>query len=353
MAIMGYTGVMGSGKTYEAVSTAALTALRDGRRVVTNISGFNFQAIRDHIGPLKDGSLLEPDCVVVVKSERIREPHFFFDPDVEADSVVKAGDLVLIDEVWAFWGTDQKLSPEHQKFFRMHRHYTELGTGTSCDLVIMIQDLSSLHRFIRGVLESNFKFTKMKTLGLSSRYRVEVYEGNRQRKATLVSASIKKYDKRIFPLYKSYDAGVGKEKVVDDRQNLFKNRWFVFVMVAAVVGLLWSGWWFFGWIARMRSGGGVAPKAQPTASVAPGSTAAGPLPLSSAPGVVGSPVDASRDVRLVAIVEPKLGEVTVIFQTSDGRYVRQRMDAGRVDGWQSLAAYQGRMAGFAFGGKSR
>lgn len=350
MAIMAYTGVMGSGKTYEAVSTVALTALKAGRRVVTNISGFNFEAIRDYIGPLKGGALLESDRILVIQSERIRLPNFFYDPDAEADSVVKPGDLVLIDEVWAFWGTDTKLSSEHQKFFRMHRHYTELGTGTSCDLVIMIQDLSSLHRFIRGVLESNFKFTKLKSLGLSSHYRVEVYEGNKQRRATLVSASVKKYDKRIFPLYKSYDAGVGKEKVVDDRQNIFRNGWFVGVMIASVIGLLVAGWWFVGWVSKMRAGGAshnLVQKEQSTPGAVQGSTSP-----TGAPSAKALP-DVSKDVRLVAVLEPSMGEVTVILQTSDGRYFRQRMNSGLVDGWQSVAGYQGHMVGFAFGGRSK
>jgi len=255
MAIIAYTGVMGSGKTYEAVKSAAMAALKAGRRVVTNISGFNYEAIRDYLGPL-DGDLLQPEKVLVVPSSRVTEPHFFYDPDVEADSVVKPGDLALLDEVWAFWGREVKLSPEHQKFFRMHRHYTELGTGMSCDLVLMIQDLTSLHRFIAGVLESSFKFTKMKSLGLTSRYRVEVYEGNKQRKATLVSASVNKYDKRIFPLYTSYDGGHGKERTVDDRQNLLRNPWFLSVAIVSTLALIAGAWWFVGWVQKMRTGGG-------------------------------------------------------------------------------------------------
>jgi zona occludens toxin len=353
MAIMAYIGVMGSGKTYEGVSTASLNALKCGRRVVTNIAGFNFQAIRDHLGQLSDGSHLEPDKIVVVPSKRITEPHFFFDPETNAESVVKPGDLVLIDEVWSFWGTDAKLSPEHQKFFRMHRHYTEEGSGTSCDLVIMIQDLTSLHRFIRGVLESTFKFTKMKTLGLSSRYRVEVYEGNRQRKATLVSASVKKYDAKIFPLYKSYDSGAGKEAVVDDRQNLFKNTWFVGVMIASLVGLGWSAWWFAGWVGHMRSGGADSAKDKAQVTTQQSAQAVrsqGSTPLTAA---AAAPVEVAKDTRLVAVVEPAAGETVVVFQTSEGRYVRQRMNAGLIDGWQTMAGYQGRMVGFSFGGKPR
>ena len=351
MAIIAYTGVMGSGKTYEAVSTAILTALKAGRRVVTNIAGLNFEAIRDYLGQLNDGSLLEPEKILLVASSRITEPYFFFDPDLPNDTVVKPGDLVVIDEVWSFWGTDCKLSLEHQKFFRMHRHYTELGTGTSCDLCLQIQDLMSLHRFVRGVLESTYKFTKMKTLGLSSRYRVEVYEGSRQRKATLVSASLKKYDPRIFPLYKSYEGKNGKEQVVDDRQNLFRNKWFITVFFVSIVGLVGSGYWFVRWIANMQDGGSSgAPTAQVPVksvdqlrSVAP--SQATPFQQASVP--------ASDDYRLVSVLEPINGETVVIFQTADGRFIRRRMDSGVIDGWQTMAGHQGRMVGFSFGSKTK
>ena len=343
MAIIVYTGVMGSGKTYEAVSTAALTALRQGRRVVTNISGFNYEAIREHLGDLKDGSHLDADRVLVVNSSRITEPYFFYDPDVVHDSVVKPGDLVLIDEVWAFWGTGLKLSTEHQKFFRMHRHYSETGTGTSCDLLIMIQDLASLHRFIRGVVQSTFKFSKMVTLGLTSRYRVEVYEGNKQNRATLVSANVNKYDKRIFPLYKSYDGVDGKEKTVDDRQNLFANKWFLFVFACAFVALISAGWWLFSWIGEMTSGGKDAKQAIPTQSQPSFSNSQSQTLLTPAL------VPLSAEFRLVAVLETPSGETFLTFQTPDGRFVRKRMDAGHIDGWQTVAGFEGRMVGFTFG----
>jgi zona occludens toxin len=314
---------------------------------VTNISGFNFEAIRDHVGELKDGAHLEPDRVLVIPSSRITEPHFFYDPDVPHESVVLPGDLVLIDEVWAFWGTGGKLSSEHQKFFRMHRHYTEQGTGTSCDLCIMIQDLSSLHRFIRGVLESTYKFTKMKTLGLSSRYRVEVYEGNKQSRATLVSVTVKKYDKRIFPLYQSYEGGQGKEKSVDDRQNLFHNKWFVGTFAVALLALLAGGWWFVRWVGHMQNGGKEGTKVASLSNSQQPQQPGQNTPASSGPPqVVG-------DYRLVMVLESSLGESVVLLQTPEGRYVRRRMEAGLIDGWQSVAGYQGRMVGFSFGGKAK
>jgi zona occludens toxin len=342
VAIICYTGVMGSGKTYEAVSTAALNALRDGRRVVTNIAGFNFDAIQAHLGEFKDGSLLNEDRVLVVSSTRITEPFFFFDPEVQNETVVLPGDLVLIDEVWAFWGTGIKLSTEHQKFFRMHRHYTEAGTGTSCDLVIMIQDLSSLHRSIRGVLQSTFKFSKMLSLGLTSRYRVEVYEGNKQSRATLVSVSNNKYDKKIFPLYQSYEGGNGNEKSVDDRQNLFANKWFLLVFVSSIFGLIWAGSWLFSWINEMTSGGKDAKPVTPQPAQAISSNL-------QTQALSPASIPLAAEIRLVAVLETPGGETLLTFQTPDGRFVRKRMDAGHIDGWQTVAGFEGRMVGFAFG----
>jgi zona occludens toxin len=348
MAIIAYTGVMGSGKTYEAVKSAALPALKAGRRVVTNISGFNYEAIRDYLS----GSLSEPlekEMIVVIKSARVTEPNFFYNPEVEAESVVKPGDLVLLDEVWMFWGTDSKLSEEHKTFFRMHRHYTEEGSGTSCDLVLMIQDLMSLHRFIRAVLESSYKFTKLKTLGLTSRYRVEVFEGRRQTRPTLVTASINKYDQRIFPLYKSYEGSNGKEKTVDGRQNLFRNYWFLSILIGSALGVTTLGWMFYGLVQKMLGGGNdqasVETVAAPVNSqIVPRSPA---QTLSTASNATPAAIPA-KDVKLVAIISPSEGEAFAVLRTSEGYYVHQRMKGGVVDGWQSLASHQGRMVGFLF-----
>lgn len=337
---MVYTGVMGSGKTYEGVSTASLNALRQGRRVVTNIAGFNFSAIRDFLGPLKDGLMLSEDKVVVIPSKSITESNFFYDPDnKDSDSIVKPGDLVLIDEVWAFWGTDSKLLPEHQKFFRMHRHYTESDSGVSCDLVIMIQDLSSLHRSIRGVIESNFKFTKLKSLGLTSRYRLEIFEGNRQRRGSLVTASVKKYDKRIFPLYKSYDAGTGKESVVDARQNLLNNKYFLVVMVIAIFGFIGAGWWFVRYVNNLQNGG-VPSKQINSSNGTQSKSSAGSASTSE------NRSQSRSQARLVALVEQPGGESLILIQFADGRFLRQRMNGGVIDGWQSTAAIDGQLVGF-------
>ena len=320
MAITVYTGVMGSGKSYEAVSTALLNALRAGRRVVTNVSGLNKDKVFDYLG-----GDFDDDKILVVHSDDVVKPNFFFDPDEpDAVSVVRKGDLVLMDEVWAFWGTDQKILPAHQKFFRMHRHYTDDATNVSCDLVILIQDLMSLHRNVRSVVETNMRFVKLKSLGLSSGYRVEIYEGNKQTKARLTSTLIKKYDKAIFPLYQSYEGGKGKELSADDRQNIFKSPWFVATLVGGVVLTVVLGVMLYRLVAKMR-----APDPAPSS---PAAQAAPALPAASSQA--SSRLEPKR--RLVGLVTSSSGDSVAIFRDADGTLVRTKVHSGFIDGWSSV-----------------
>jgi len=257
-------------------------------------------------------------------------------------SVVSPGDFVVIDEAWRYWSASEKLSSEHMNFFRMHRHYVA-DNGIACDLLVIIQDFASLHRFLRGVCELVLVFQKLKVLGFSSRYRVEVYEGKPSKRSLVSTSPIQKYDKRIFPLYKSYDGAQGKESQTDDRQNLFKNKYFICSMVIGIAMFGYGSKWLYSFLTRLN--GNQESKSQP----------ASPQIMSSA--MNGTRAQSGKDkaqlpsdVRLVSILEPSVGETIVVFQLSDGRYVRKSMKGGFVDGWQSVAAYDGRMIGFAFGG---
>lgn len=220
MAINAYVGVMGSGKSYEVVNSVILAAVLAGRRVVTNISGIAPELILERCRKKSPTSNL--GSVVYVPIEEITKDGFFpiFDPP--KSGFVQPGDLICIDEAWKFWDSSDKISDEHMDFFRMHRHYVA-ENGTSCDMSLMIQDMGSLHRKVKAVVEVTFRMVKLKTLGFSKVYRVEVYEGHKLTKSTRVDQHINKYDKTIFPLYQSYKGGVGKEAQMDSRQNIFKK----------------------------------------------------------------------------------------------------------------------------------
>jgi zona occludens toxin len=243
MAINAYTGLMGTGKSFEVVASVIVPAIKAGRRVVTNIDGIQPQAIYDYLVNVKncDGDTLGQ--VVPVTNDDINKLGFFPD-ETKPDqvSIVQPGDMVAVDECWNFWGDDNKISPEHQQFFRMHRHFTNPTTGLTCDIVLMIQDLGSLNRKIRSIIELTSRTVKLKALGAPKTYRIELYEGYKLNAKTKLDTFVKKYDPAIFPLYKSYAAGTGKEKPIDSRQNILTNPrlWFSVVFFSLLLGV--GGW---------------------------------------------------------------------------------------------------------------
>lgn len=247
MPINAYTGLMGSGKSYECVSSVILEAVRRGRRVITNVADIDSDAIRAYLHDKHGDELEKLGHVVHVSNDTVSSPEFFCH-GTEVDTTVQPGDLVCIDEAWRFWGCDCKIAQEHKIFFREHRHYVSPVTKVCCDLVLMVQDITDLHRILRVVVEMTFRTVKLKSLGLSKAYRVEVYEGYKLNAKTRVNTFPKKYDKAIFPLYSSYTGGTGKEHQIDDRQNLLKD-WRLWALVIGTIIVFAVGfynmWKFF------------------------------------------------------------------------------------------------------------
>lgn len=223
MPINAYTGLPGSGKSYEVVSSVILKAVADGRRVVTNVDGIDGDAVRAYVHDKRGISFDRLGHVIHVTNEQV-EDRFFFpfeQKQVDGENVysdekafVKGGDLVCIDEAWRFWGTAVKIQKEHAVFFREHRHFVDPQTRVSCDLVLMVQDISDLNRVLKVVVELNFRTTKIKSLGLSKTYKVEMWEGYKQAAKNRASVETKKYDPEIFPLYSSsFGRGAGRRAV--------------------------------------------------------------------------------------------------------------------------------------------
>ena len=247
MPINAYTGLMGSGKSFECVSSVIVPAVAAGRAVVTNVDGIDGDAIRAYCREKFGTSPETLGTVRHCKNEDVSRPDFLPHGD-NVDTFCRPGDMVCIDEAWRFWGTDCKLLPEHKVFFREHRHYVHPESKVSCDLVLMVQDISDLHRTLKVVVELTFRTTKIKSLGLSKVYRVEMWEGYKLTSKLRVSVANKKYDPEIFPLYSSYDGGKGKELQVDSRQNVLKSKALWFLVALVVVGFcggVYAIRWFF------------------------------------------------------------------------------------------------------------
>lgn len=224
MAINVYTGLMGSGKSYECVSSVIIPAIRQGRRVVTNVDGIDGEAIRAYCVTKFNLNLQDLGHVIHCLNEQVHRADFLPHGGGNEDTFCHAGDLICIDEAWRFWGADCKIIGEHRIFFREHRHYVDAEKNISCDLVVMVQDISDLNRILKVVIELSFRTSKLKSLGFSKVYRVDMWQGYKQTIKGRVSSETKKYNPEIFPLYSSYVGGKGKEVVVDDRQNIFKQK---------------------------------------------------------------------------------------------------------------------------------
>ncbi|MCA1323759.1 zonular occludens toxin family protein [Herbaspirillum sp. alder98] len=246
MGINVYTGLMGSGKSYEVVSEVIVPAIAQGRRVVTNVDGIDGEKIRDYIEKnykVVPGTLGE---VVHITNGDVPKQKFFPYYDAQkgahTDTTVQPGDLVCIDEAWRFWpATGATLLEEHKSFFLEHRHFTNADTGVACDLVLMIQDMSTLNRFVKNVVAFHIRTHKKISLGLSNTYSVSIFEGNKQTKAVRISVTLRKYRKDIFPLYSSFKGGAaGKIVNVDKRQNMMARR-KVWVMAGVMLVALAIG----------------------------------------------------------------------------------------------------------------
>ena len=233
MPINTYTGLMGSGKSYECVSSVIVPAVRNGRRVVTNVDGIDGDAIRAYCQEKYGVNYDQLGTVVHCTNDDVGKADFLPYGRDDVDTFCQPGDMICIDEAWRFWGTDCKLLPEHKVFFREHRHYVDPNTKVSCDLVLMVQDISDLNRSLKVVVEVTFRTTKLKTLGLNRAYRVEWWEGYKLTNKGRVGVQNKRYDNDIFPLYSSYTGGKGRELQVDSRQNVLKSPklWLLAVAV--------------------------------------------------------------------------------------------------------------------------
>jgi zona occludens toxin len=240
-----YTGLMRSGKSYEVVSEVIVPAIRGGRNVVTNVDGISQEKIHEYLKrKYPDDDETKYGKVVHVTNAEVFDDKFFpyYDDEKNAhtDTTVQPGDLVAIDEAWRFWGKGMKIKKNHQSFILEHGHFTHSVTNVACDIVLMIQDMGTLHTFLRNVIAFSFRTNKKVALGLAKVYSLNMWEGKSLTKGNHIGQWTRKYKPEIFPLYSSFKGGAEGVMVnVDKRQNVFRNWkvWMPFVLCFVVIGL--------------------------------------------------------------------------------------------------------------------
>lgn len=327
MPINVYTGLMRSGKSYEVVSEVIVPAIRGGRRVVTNVDGISEEKIHDFLAanyPGDDAATFGK--VVHVENAEVFDERFFpyYDDTkgVHTDTTVQPGDLVCIDEAWRFWGASgSKIHKNHKSFFLEHGHFTDERTKVACDLVLMIQDMSTLNRFVKNVVAFNFRTHKKVALGMGNTYSLNMWEGHRQTNATLIGNWVRRYKAEIFPLYSSFKGGAQGVMVnADRRQNIFTNKkLWAYVALLAIGGAVAGHniWKFFHPTPALKDGKPGMANAAMADSTGKSGTAYESLHRASPPGVSASGAPLSEEWRLAGSYSAN-GETWVVLVNSAG-----------------------------------
>jgi zona occludens toxin len=339
MAITAYTGVPGTGKSYALVSEVIVPGVRSGRRVLTNVSGVDPQKVVDYCREKWPKEADHVGSVVLFEGHQTTEPAFFPAEDKTLASIIQPGDLVVFDEVRMFWPRrGSKFSPDIIRFLRYHRHFVSDETHQSTDVVLASQIISDFHEDFKGCIERNFKFRKLSSIGLKSRYVYNVWEGSDQRKGQNISRGGGRYKPEIFNLYSSYVGGKGSEKSTDRRANALANPRLLAGLAFMIVVFI------FGWWGLSSFGGKDAPKAPMVGAVAVQQAAISGV-TAPVPGVAGAPPVSSIWRISGSIQTPGLNVVVLVDRSGNVRYedpsnftmVDDRPYVGIVDGQRVLS----------------
>lgn len=241
MAISIITGLMGSGKSHQAVKYIIVPNYKEGRKILTNIKGINEEELKKYC--LQDKSVKEEDLgtIVIIPDNIINKPNFYpflteeDNKEIIHDeqSFVKAGDVVVIDESAQFYSDN--LSKETLIFFTMHRHFTN-NKGISCELCFLVQHHTLLNTKLVKLSKNVYICRKLDFLGFAKSYKLKIYDGGIVTKINLINTKTEKYDKNIFPIYSSYAKGTGKEINLDKRANIL-NNWKTYVVILFIIAI--------------------------------------------------------------------------------------------------------------------
>lgn len=243
MPIKAYVGLPRAGKTYEVVVNVILPALRQGRRVVSNIAGLRYDLMcealyREGIPQEKIGQL------VLVDHVQVEKPTFWRTDTDEAQGVetfVQPGDLVALDEIWRFWKKRGDIHPRAQNFFRMHGHMSHPKTGLVCEVALITQSIRDINENIRDVIAETLQAVKNTKLGSDKSYIAHVYQRGSTSKSDFIRTLPPRfYNPDYFPLYKSHsqkqDGGAdAKEANPDKRGSILQGALFKVGLPIAVV----------------------------------------------------------------------------------------------------------------------
>lgn len=281
MALNGYFGKPGSGKSYSVVEYVVIPALKKGRHVVTNI-------------PL-EGELLEQ-----VFGGRVTQLPLDALDNPQLPELIPHGAVAVIDECWRRWPSGQRVShaaKDDLQWLKEHRHRVDVD-GNAMQVVLVTQDPGDLASWVRKLIAHSFHMLKLDTVGASGKFGIQVYQGcptgARLPEKLMIRQAYGTYKPEVYQYYKSATQSksfdVGDEKAMDKRTNIWTSGGMIatiaFVLLAIPLGI-WSLSYFFGMADRAK-----AEQLARQPGTAPRLQAAPLAPLPSSPAVSGAAVPA-------------------------------------------------------------
>ncbi|MFG5864583.1 zonular occludens toxin domain-containing protein [Metapseudomonas sp. CR1201] len=326
MALNGYFGKPGSGKSYSVVEYVVIPALQKGRHVVTNIP-------------------LEADLLTQVYGGRITQLPLDALDDPQLPELIPHGAVAVIDECWRRWPSGQKVnkaSVDDLQWLKEHRHRVD-GEGNAMQVVLVTQDPADLAAWVRKLIAHSFHMHKLEEVGAAKRFGIKVYRGcptgERIPEKLLIREAYGTYKPEIYQYYRSATQSqtldVGDEKAMDKRVSVWGSWQMITILVFVPLALSIGGYLLYDYFAsklapQKEVAEVVQEVPQPVAQAAP-SHLVNPWPEDMLPA---APVPAqAQTVAAPVAVDPPLSGLWRI-----GGFIR-RSDKPRDPNWQSIGGY--------------
>lgn len=309
--INGLEGIPGSGKSYEAVVHHVLEALKEGRKVITNLPLLvdQFAAIDNGYRALIEVRIRPAPVRGTWDATRMDEDGngnaFELFDDGHTDQAPH--DAILFATVWCYYSTWKHPDPKKKgqgplyvidechvampsvgtpkevvEWFKLHRHF-------GADVLLMTQSFRDINQPIARLMGMLVKVRKADILGKKDHYIRKVHGGYR---GAVISTQERKYLPQMFPLYKSHTQGSAVLESVarDVSPMIVKFRRFTLGFWVLTIGVCAWAFWPKDKPVKVKPAQLVqAAPAQAEALAAP--VVVQPIPGQQAPQVVAQQVD--------------------------------------------------------------
>lgn len=275
--IIFHEGLPRSGKSYEAMVSRIVPAIKAGRVVIAYVEGIN------HAQIAKLAGVTEEQCrelLISLERDQLQTSQV----DEKSGRVLKVEDhlpqlardnaIIVLDEAQNFWGNRARLGPEMTQFIAEHGH-------RGIDIFLMGQDLRDVHAVWRRRVELKLSFLKLNGFGkmFANRYSCTTYRHLGGDEFKRVGVKINTYNPEYFGTYKSFTGDdINTEAYTDERGQVLGHPLLKYGLPAAVIAGLVGSWHLYRFFYPVDAAP-IAAAAPAASAVPPGRTATGPAPI--------------------------------------------------------------------------